>query len=83
MSRFGNLLGGNSEQPTPAPATPVESAPEPVVQEVVTEVPVEKDQFEEMSKRQLEKYGRKHGIELDRRHSKDKLVQELKEHLDG
>ena len=34
-----------------------------------------------MSKRQLEDYGREHGIELDRRHSHKKLVEELKEHL--
>jgi len=34
-----------------------------------------------MSKKELEEYGRTVGIELDRRHSKRRLVQELEEHL--
>ena len=87
MSRFGDLLGGKKAAPAPAPV----AAPEPVVEvvEVVVEVPdpvveeevVEEPHFENMSKRQLEDYGREHGIELDRRHSHKKLVEELKEHL--
>jgi hypothetical protein len=87
MSRFGDLLGGKKAAPAPAPV----AAPEPVVEvvEVVVEVPdpvveeevVEEPHFENMSKRQLEAYGREHGIELDRRHSHKKLVEELKEHL--
>ena len=87
MSRFGDLLGGKKAAPAPDPV----AAPEPVVEvvEVVVEVPdpvveeevVEEPHFENMSKRQLESYGREHGIELDRRHSHKKLVEELKEHL--
>jgi len=39
--------------------------------------------FEDMSKKELEDYGRTVGIELDRRHSHSRLVQELREHLDN
>ena len=87
MSRFGDLVGGKKAAPAPAPV----AAPEPVVEvvEVVVEVPdpvVEEEvsedpHFEDMSKRELEAYGREHGIELDRRHSKKRLVEELEEHL--
>ncbi len=77
MSRFGELLGGKKAEPAPAP--------EPLKVEVV-EVPTPTEEvvdvdLDTMSKRQLEAYGRKHGIELDRRHSRTKLVEELKEHL--
>ena len=34
-----------------------------------------------MSKDELEDYGRTVGIELDRRHNKKKLIQELEDHL--
>lgn len=37
--------------------------------------------FDDMSKKELEDYGRTVGIELDRRHSHSRLVQELREHL--
>ena len=87
MSRFGDLVGGKKAAPAPAPV----AAPEPVVEvvEVVVEVPdpvveeevVEDPHFEDMSKRELEAYGREHGIELDRRHSKKRLVEELGQHL--
>ena len=81
MSRFGNLLNNH---PTPAP--------EPVAEEPVVEVPTAEDDLEEvalesdvsigeMSKRELEAYGRTVGIELDRRHSRKRLVQELEDYL--
>ena len=70
MSKFGNLLGGKS-------------APEPVKEEVLItpeeEVLTEASPLEEMSKKQLENYGRTLGIELDRRQSKETLIEELKE----
>ena len=86
MSRFGNLLNNH---PTPAPE-PV--AEEPVAEEPVVEVPTAEDDLEEvalesdvsigeMSKRELEAYGRTVGIELDRRHSRKRLVQELEDYL--
>ena len=76
MSRFGDLLGGKT-QPAPAPA-PVE---EPAVEEVKL-IPYESDvSLNEMSKDELEEYGRTVGIELDKRHSRKRLVRELEEYL--
>ena len=70
MSRFGDLLSGKS-------------APEPVVEEVLItpeeEVLTEASPLEEMNKRELEEYGRTLGIELDRRRSKETLIEELRE----
>ena len=74
MSKFGNLIRGVKAEPTPAP-TPT-PAPEPVVEEVVEE---EAPTLEDMSKKELEEYGRTLGIELDRRHKKEDLIVELKE----
>ena len=68
MSRFGELLGGK----TPAPAPVVEAAPAP-------EPVVEKPALEQLSKNDLEKLGRKRGIELDKRHSKKALIKELED----
>ncbi len=75
MSRFGDLIGGKKADPTPEPVV------ETVVEEVTTEEDVVVVDLDTMSKRQLEAYGREHGIELDRRHSHKKLVEELTEHL--
>ena len=72
MSKFGDLLRGGG-----APA------PEPVVEEVLItpeeEVLTEASPLEEMNKKELEEYGRTLGIELDRRRSKETLIEELKE----
>ena len=87
MSRFGDLLGGKTPAPAPAapaqpnpvavPSEPVEAiAPEPTQEVFESDVSVD-----EMDKDELEEYGRTVGIELDRRHSRRKLVRELKEHL--
>ena len=59
-------------------------AVEPESEEVVvTEEPVVKqtNDFESMTKKQLEDFGRTIGIELDRRHSKKVLIKELEEKL--
>ena len=92
MSRFGDLLAGKSAPaPTPAPAP----APEPVVEPVVEEVAEEESEEEveeesegesdlslyDMSKKELEEYGRTIGIELDRRHSKSVLIRQLTDYL--
>ena len=37
--------------------------------------------FNDMTKLQLEAYGRTVGIELDRRYKKDKLIKQLEDHL--
>jgi len=79
MSRFGDLLGG--KKPAAAPAL------EPVVEEVLVtpeeEVLTEASPLEEMSKGELEEYGRGLGVELDKRHSRKKLISEIKEVLDN
>ena len=50
--------------------------------EVIEEELYESDvSLQDMSKKELEDYGRIVGIELDRRHSRKKLVQELEEYL--
>ena len=95
MSRFGDLVGGKKVAPAPTPAPkpvveePVEVAESPIVgedttnyEELIEEELYESDvSFHDMSKKELEEYGRTVGIELDRRHSKRRLVQELEEHL--
>ena len=74
MSKFGDLIRGVKAESTPAPKPA--PAPEPVVEEVVEE---EAPTLEDMSKKELEEYGRTLGIELDRRHKKEDLIEELKE----
>ena len=88
MSKFGDLIAGVSGVPvveTPAPV--VEEAPAPVVEEPprpeeeVADTIAATVNFESMTKDELEDYGRTVGIELDRRHSKKKLIKELEDHL--
>ena len=88
MSKFGDLIAGVSGVPvveTPAPV--VEEAPAPVVEEAprpeeeVADTVAAPTSFESMSKYELEDYGRTVGIELDRRLSKKKLVQQLEDHI--
>ena len=58
----------------------VEPEPEEVV--ITEESVVEQtNDFESMTKKQLEDFGRTIGIELDRRHNKKVLIKELKEKL--
>ena len=62
----------------------VEPVVEPEPEEVViTEEPIveQTNDFESMTKKQLEDFGRTIGIELDRRHSKKVLIKELEEKL--
>jgi len=80
MSKFGDLLRGRKTAPAPAPE-PVVEAPA-AEEEVVELLPYESDvSLNEMSKDELEEYGRTVGIELDKRHSRKRLVQELEEYL--
>ena len=69
MIHFGDLIGASSPK-----KQPVVIKPEPVVEKKTLD-------FDKMSKSELELYGRTIGIELDRRHSKTKLIQELEEKL--
>ena len=57
--------------------------PEPEKEVVITEEPVveKANDFESMTKKQLEDFGRTIGIELDRQHSKKVLIKELEEKL--
>ena len=51
-------------------------------EEVVETFPYESDlSIHDMSKSELEEYGRTVGIELDRRHSRKRLIRELEEYL--
>ena len=93
MSMFSKMIGNAPAapaQPDPVavPSEPAEAiAPDPIVEEEVVEESVETLSYEsdvsidEMSKDELEEYGRTLGIELDKRHSRRKMVKELKEHL--
>ena len=62
--------------------TVVESKPE---ESVITEEPVveKTNDFESMTKQQLEDFGRTIGIDLDRRNSKKVLIKELEEKLNS
>ena len=66
MSKFGDLISGVSGEN-------VEKTP-------AVETPAPKKELKKQSKIELEEYGRTVGIELDRRKSKDKLIQELIDH---
>ena len=68
MSKFGDLIRGIKAAPVPTPE-PVVEAPAPTPEPVL----------EDMNKKELEEYGRTLGIELDRRHKKEDLIEELKE----
>ena len=79
MSHFGDLISGK----TPKTEVPkkVEVAPRPE-EEIADAFSDDKD-FSSMSKEELEEYGRTIGIELDRRHSKSKLIKELEDHIES
>ncbi len=77
MSHFGDLLSGKTKPSTPV----VEEAPRP--EEVIADAVSEEKDFSDMSKEELEDYGRTVGIELDRRHSKSKLIKELEDHIES
>ena len=88
MSRFGDLIGASPKEEIAPVIDTAPSSVEPVVEEAprpeeeVADVVYESDvSFQDMSKDELEDYGRTVGIELDRRHNKKNLIQELEDHL--
>ena len=88
MSKFGDLIAGVSGETVATPV--VEEAPVVVETPVVDTAPAsvedpvdpEPIDFGALSKDELEDYGRTIGIELDRRLSKKKLINQLEEHID-
>ena len=80
MTRFGDLIGGNETVVTPITTPPVVKKPAPVVEEVKG---ISRQDLMKLNKVELEKLGREHGIELDRRLSHAKLVVQLKAFIDS
>ena len=79
MSHFGDLISGKTLK-TEVPK-PVEEIPRP--EEEIADAISEEKGFSDMSKEELEEYGRTVGIELDRRYSKSKLIKELEDHIES
>ena len=80
MTRFSELLMTNEVHSAYEDVTTsVEDTAPASVEEPVNPEPLD---FETMSKLELETFGRTIGIELDRRHSKNKLIKQLKEHIE-
>ena len=83
MSHFGDLLSGKTlKTEVPKTSTPVVEEPPRPEEEIAAAFSDTKD-FSDMSKVELEEYGRTVGIELDRRHSKSKLIKELEDHIES
>ena len=74
MSRYGDLMGGITSSTEVVPPAPVDTAPASVE-------PDEEVNLNTMTKIELEEYGRTIGIELDRRYTKDILIEQLYEKL--
>ena len=88
MSKFGDLIAGVSGETvveTPVVEPPVIEEP-PVIDTAPASVedPVDPEPLDllSLSKDELEDYGRTIGIELDRRHSKSKLIKQLEDHIE-
>ena len=82
MTRFTELLQTGEVHSAYENVTITTSVPDTApasVEEPVNPPPLD---FESMSKLDLETFGRTIGIELDRRHSKSKLVKELEDHIE-
>ena len=78
MSRFGDLVRGKKALVAPTPT------PETIVEEVIEDEVYESDvSLHDMTKKELEDYGHTVGIELDKRHSKKRMVKELEEYIDN
>ena len=82
MTRFTELLQTgevHSAYENVTTTTSVSDTSPASVEEPVNPKPLD---FESMSKLDLETFGRTIGIELDRRHNKNKLIKQLKEHIE-
>ena len=77
MTRFGELLKGSV---TTGSVEKTDELPPRPEEEIASNVESSSDlDFNSMSKLELESYGRTLGVELDRRQSKDKLINQLKD----
>ena len=87
MSKFGDLIAGVSGETVATPVveeavvveTPVVDTAPASVEDPVDPKPLD---LPSLSKDELEDYGRTIGIELDRRHSKSKLIKELEDFIE-
>ena len=82
MTRFTELLATNevhSAYEDVTTTTSVSDTAPASVEDPVDPAPLD---FQTMSKLDLEAFGRTIGIELDRRLSKNKLIKQLKEHIE-
>lgn len=77
MTRFGELLKGSV---TTGSVEKIDELPPRPEEEIASNIESSSDlDFNSMSKLELESYGRTLGVELDRRQSKDKLINQLKD----
>ena len=83
MSKFGDLINGIQPVET-VETSVVEETPVVDTAPASVEDPVEPEPLDlwSLSKDELEDYGRTIGIELDRRHSKSKLIKELEDFIE-
>ena len=81
MTRFSELLMTNEVHSAyeDVTTTSVEDTAPASVEDPVNPEPLD---FENMSKLELETFGRTIGIELDRRYSKNKLIKQLQDHIE-
>ena len=77
MTRFGELLKGSVTTGSVEKTDELPPRPEEEIASNVESSSSDLD-FNSMSKLELESYGRTLGVELDRRQSKDKLINQLK-----
>ena len=82
MTRFSELLMTNEVHSAYEDVTTTSSVEDTAPASVEDPVNPPKPDFSSMSKLELESFGRTIGIELDRRFSKNKLVKQLKEHIE-
>ena len=84
MSKFGDLINGTEKLLNTVETPVVEEAPVVDTAPASVEDPVDPEPLDlwSLSKDELEDYGRTIGIELDRRHSKSKLVKQLEDHIE-
>ena len=91
MSKFGDLIAGvtgETVEKAPVVETPVVETPTVIEESPVEEPKVSKKDigdvdYHSMNKEDLEEFGRLIGIELDRRHNKNKLIKQLENYIDG